>query len=192
MLHINNANFSRAIKLSNDTVFVCTKNDFFYLLKKWQRISQNPKIKKMKGDKFAKLLLKTGLKYNLLKKIDIANKNEFNDKESIFIFYDFGHIGTCKTKSADYFAENYFGLTFCAFCVIVKTFFLNNVKNPTMQQMVDISKIQVGSLMEELEAAKEYKEEFDFMRPFIIPCQLMRLYHKFKASSNLPSKKIAN
>ena len=29
-------------------------------------------------------------------------------------------------------------------------------------------------------------------RPFRIPCQLRRLYHKFKASSNLPSKKIAS
>ncbi|MEO1927649.1 MAG: transposase [Nautiliaceae bacterium] len=29
-------------------------------------------------------------------------------------------------------------------------------------------------------------------RPFIIPCQLRKLYHRFKASSNLPSKKIAS
>ena len=31
-----------------------------------------------------------------------------------------------------------------------------------------------------------------FVRPFNIPCQLRRLYHKFKASSNLPSNKIAS
>ncbi|WP_024788144.1 MULTISPECIES: hypothetical protein [unclassified Lebetimonas] len=72
--------------------------------------------------------------------------------------------------------------------------------NKTLQEEVKkatfkLEKAQFETL-DLLSTVAEYRDEDTHLhtkrRPFIIPCQLGKLYHNFKASSNLPSKKIAS
>ena len=52
------------------------------------------------------------------------------------------------------------------------------------RERVKVKRVDLKELYKELRKVKS--------RPFIIPCQLKKLYHKFKASFSLPSKKIAS